>query len=190
MEYCILFLCIWYLGLLKAILTEGTVGSYGLFLLAGLLPLFTTFKKIQNVLYYRSLHRQCMNRPPRQGRIINCRKNTYREPTSRGRSRLVTEYTLMVEVGMDAELQPIQIESEPYSWPVYRVLAAPEVDVYTDPSGWHHVIDGWQYKTDRNDSGLFPETALDKAPVAYQDSPIFRILTILIMLAMLFNILR
>ena len=103
-----------------------------------------------------------MNRPPKKGRIISYERQTQRKMNAKGRTYDEYEYTLIIEVYDDMSYAPIQIRSDVYSWPVYEVLASPEVDVYPDDSGWHYTIDGFQYKEHRSDAGIFQENAWEK----------------------------
>ncbi len=189
LPFTLLFVLIWYTSLLKAILERPeSLSGCLLFLAAGLIPLAVSFQQVRSVLYYRRLHRQYMQRPPKKGRIVSCQRQTCRTGTRRGTS-IHYEYILLVELASDDSFQPVQISSEPYSWPVYRVLASPEVDIYTDETGWHHVLDGFHYKENRNDPGIFPESPYEKAP-GLGNSGIVRFLVIAVMILMLLQVLR
>lgn len=164
--FLIVFVILWYSSLLRPILSNGlsALGSWAILLLAGLLPLGMTVQNIRRVLYYRKLHRQCMNQRPRRGRILSCVRGSYRERNSKGGSHIVYEYFLKIEVYDPDTMLTTEIQSEAYSWPVYRALASPEVDVYTDETGWHYVIDGFQYKTSKNDPDIFRESPFEREP--------------------------
>ncbi len=164
--FLIVFVILWYASLLGNMAKNNfsSIGTTSIFLVAGILPLGMLIQSTRKALYYRRLHRQCMNRSPRKGKIISCVRGSYRETTSKGGSRRVYEYYLKIEV-YDAETMiPTTIQSEAYSWPVYRVLSSPDVDVYTDETGWNYVIDGFHYKTSRKEPDIFVESAFDKAP--------------------------
>lgn len=132
------------------------------FAVAGLMPAVIAIRNIEKAIYYRKLHRQAMNRPPKKGRIISYERQMQRKMNAKGRTYDEYEYTLIIEVYDDMSYAPIQIRSDVYSWPVYEVLASPEVDVYPDDSGWHYTIDGFQYKEHRSDAGIFQENAWEK----------------------------
>lgn len=164
--FLIIFVIIWYTVTLRPVIKTGfsSVGTSSIFLLAGLLPLGIVVQTIRRVCYYRRLHRQYMNQRPRKGKIVSCVRGSYRERSSKGSSRIVYEYFLKIEVYDPDTMLTTEIQSEAYSWPVYRALSSPDVEVYTDETGWHHVIDGFQYKTSKNDPDIFIESSFDKEP--------------------------
>lgn len=162
-ETLILFCGVWFSNIIQQILRSGTLGvSMLVFAVAGLMPAVIAIRNIEKAIYYRKLHRQAMNRPPKKGRIISYERQTQRKMNAKGRTYDEYEYTLIIEVYDDMSYAPIQIRSDVYSWPVYEVLASPEVDVYPDDSGWHYTIDGFQYKEHRSDAGIFQENAWEK----------------------------
>ena len=161
----ILFCLVWYSSLLQNILASGGLApSLLVFLVAGMMPAVISVQKIQKAFYYRKLHRQAMNRSPEKGRIISYERQMQRKVTAKGRVHEEYEYRLVIEIYDNISYAPRQILSEPYSWPVFEVLGSPEVDVYTDDSGWHYVIDGFQYKKPRSDDGIFEQSAWEKGP--------------------------
>lgn len=161
----ILFVILWYSTLLKPVIGRGSQGSMSMFpfLIAGLMPLYMAIRKIRQAVYYRGLHKKYMRGMPRKGKIINCQKRYYQERGSKGHISNRADYILVVEVYDNETFLPTQIQSEPYSWPVYKVLAAPEVDVYTDETGWHHIIDGFHYKKKKNEPDIFKENPFDES---------------------------
>lgn len=161
----ILFCGVWYSSIFQDILCSESLGpSMLLFAAAGIMPAVIAVQKIQKAFYYRKLHRQAMNRSPEKGRIISYERQMQRKVTAKGRVHEEYEYRLVIEVYDNISYAPRQILSEPYSWPVYEVLGSPEVDVYTDDSGWHYVIDGFRYKNHRSDDGIFQQSAWEKGP--------------------------
>lgn len=162
-EILILFCGVWFSNIIQQILRSGTLGvSMLVFAVAGLMPAVIAIRNIEKAIYYRKLHRQAMNRPPKKGRIISYERQMQRKMNAKGRTYDEYEYTLIIEVYDDMSYAPIQIRSDVYSWPVYEVLASPEVDVYPDDSGWHYTIDGFRYKKHRSDAGIFKEDAWKK----------------------------
>lgn len=160
-----LFCAAWFSNIIQDILYSGmSRASLLLFTAAGLIPAVITVQKIQKALYYRKLHRQAMNRRPEKGKIISYERQIQKRTDFRGRVRNEYEYTLIIEIYDNVSYTPRQIRSEAYSWPVYEVLASPEVDVYTDDSGWHYTIDGFQYKNHRSDEGIFQQSAREREP--------------------------
>lgn len=187
-SFLILFTLIWYTTLLSSLLNRTSSSNLSLliFLLAGLLPFITAVQNIKQTLYYRKLHRECMKQRPQRGRITGCTCSSYQQRGSRGRTHTYYEYFLMVEVYDAQTLIPTTIKSEAYSWPVYKVLASPEVDVYTDESGWHYVIDGFRYKKSRREPDILDECAFDRAPVQ-STQRVFSVLIVVIMVLMIFR---
>jgi hypothetical protein len=180
-----LFAAIWYALLLPNFFHGAQISfAYLIPLLAGLLPLAAAVQKIRSGLYYRRIHQRCRQTSPQRGTIIDCQRQSYQEQGTRGRVRTSYEYILIVEICDPATLQPVRIQSEPYAWPVYRVLASPDVDVYTDESGWHYFIDGFCYKKNRHEPDIFPGHPLSQAP-AGNGSRFSQILTILILVLIL-----
>jgi hypothetical protein len=155
--WTILFCALWYTSLLKGAQQSGLSNGIVIGLVAGLLPVWHVVSRTGSVLHYRRLHKQLMETPPTPGRIIGCEKRSWRERSGR-HSYLVTEYVLTISSQFG------QFRTEPYDYPVYRLLSSPEVDVYTDESGWHHVIDGFHYKEHRNDPSPFTETLFSDSP--------------------------
>lgn len=166
LPYLIVFVALWYTISLRSIMKSGfsSVGVSAVLLLAGLLPLAAVIQNLRKAFYYRRLHRQCMNRSPRKGKIVSCVRSSYRERRSKGGTRIVYEYFLKIDVYDPDTLMTTTIQSEAYSWPVYRALSSPDVDVYTDETGWHYVIDGFHYKTSRNEPDIFIESSFDREP--------------------------
>lgn len=182
--YTILFSLIWYSGLLRSVMNGQAIGELLLFFIAGLLPLTFTFQQIKRAMYFRKLHKQAMQRTPRKGKIVNCQKSYYQERGRRGRIYTKAEYILIIEIQNEGEYSPVQIQSEPYEWPIYRVLSSPNVDVYTDDTGWHHVIDGFEYKKRRSDPGIFSENPWNMDPTEDRGT-LLRVIVYIVMILML-----
>lgn len=182
--YAILFSMIWYSGLLRSVMNGQAIGGLLLFFVAGLLPLTVAFQQIKGAMHFRNLHKQAMKRTPRKGKIINCQKSYYQERGRRGRIYTKAEYILIIELEKEGEYSPLQIQSEPYEWPIYRVLRSSNVDVYTDDTGWHHVIDGFEYKKRKSDPGIFPENPWNMDP-AENGNTIVRVIVYVIMILIL-----
>ena len=125
---------------------------------------------------------------PRQGKIIDC-VQAAQEMVRRGRIHMQAEYVLSVEVenrdGGSVEV----IQSEPYVWTVYRVLASSMVDVYTDEKGWNYGIDGFQYKKRRQEPGIFEENPFESGLQRLGDGPEVPVLFLIIAGMMLWKIL-
>ncbi|MDO4311894.1 MAG: hypothetical protein Q4C52_02285 [Eubacteriales bacterium] len=186
----ILFACVWYIILIKNILTVGFHAGFLIFLIGGILPLAQAVRKVQKALYYRKFHQQCMQeRSPSQGRIVNIVREYYNEYDSRNRRRRIPYYFLIVEV-TDFVTGSVQtIKSEPYRIPLYKYLASPYVQVYTDQRGWKHVIDGFQLKHSRTE----PDIPLENSNVYLRDfqehTVLFKAIYVIILVLIVFQIL-
>lgn len=181
------FMLIWYIGIFRMILSGGFAPSFLIFLLGGLMIPYQIFRRIQKALYHRKIHDQIMQESaPQQGRIVNVTREYYLDENSSGhRSRQITYYYLMIEV-VDAYTGVMQtIKSDPYRLPVYRYLSSPIVQVYTDRSGWKHVIDGFQLKRRKDE----PNISLENPNLYmkdFQQAPVFmKIINIAILILML-----
>ena len=120
-ETLILFCGVWFSNIIQQILRSGTLGvSMLVFAVAGLMPAVIAIRNIEKAIYYRKLHRQAMNRPPKKGRIISYERQMQRKMNAKGRTYDEYEYTLIIEVYDDMSYAPIQIRSDVYSWPVYE----------------------------------------------------------------------
>lgn len=173
----LLFFIVWFSSIIQDVLSSETPGTSILLLaVAGIIPGALAFWEMQRAFYYRKLHRQAMNQTPEKGRIVSYERQARKRTNSRGVVYDEYEYRLIIEIYDNISYTPRQIRSEPYSWPVYEVLASPEVDVYTDDSGWHYTIDGFQYKKHRKDEGIFKQSAWEKGT----ERDFSRIITILI----------
>lgn len=77
---------------------------------------------------------------------MNIVREYYDEYDSKNRRRRIAYYFLIVDM-VDSATGTVQtIKSEPYRIPLYKYLASPYVQIYTDKTGWKHVIDGLQLK--------------------------------------------
>ncbi len=186
----LLFVLIWYGAIGRSLASSpGQLGLLAIFLVAGLLPLVNACSRIRRACYYRRLHRQYMQRPPKRGRIVSCERRDSLVRGSKGRYHTQHEYILVVELLNDGAFEPVQVRSEPYTWPVYRVLGSPEVDVYTDETGWHYILDGFRYKEHRSDPGILRESSYDRVP-GEGGGYLLRIIAAAVMIFMLLQILR
>lgn len=96
-ETLILFCGVWFSNIIQQILRSGTLGvSMLVFAVAGLMPAVIAIRNIEKAIYYRKLHRQAMNRPPKKGRIISYERQTQRKMNAKGRTYDEYEYTLII----------------------------------------------------------------------------------------------
>ncbi len=75
--------------------------------------------------------------------------------------------------------------------PVYRALSSPEVDVYKSDTESGYILDGFQYKTDKNAPDILPESVWKSLPAPDVDSGVWILVGVfaLAMLAFKFYIL-
>lgn len=152
--FLILFTIVWYAGLLGNILREGFQPFILIFLAAGLLLPFQAVHMVQKAVYYRRLHAQCVEAGhPQKGKIVNIVREYYVDSNSRNR-QYITYYFLIIEVFNSNTGVSQRIKSAPYRIPLHKYLGAPYVKVYTDSTGWHHVIEDFQLKENRSEPGI------------------------------------
>jgi len=101
------------------------------------------------------------------------------------------EYYLVVEIYPQGSESPVTIKSDAYTWPVYQALSSPEVDVYTSDTESGYILDGFQYKTDKNEPDILPESVWKSLPAPDVDPGVWFIVALfaLAMLAYKFLIL-
>ena len=72
---------------------------------------------------------------------------------------------MIIEV-VDPQPGAVQtIKSDPYRIPLQKYIGSPYVQVYTDRTGWKHVVDGFQLKEKRSD----PDIPLENSNVYLND---------------------
>lgn len=100
-------------------------------------------------------------------------------------------YYLVVEFYPQGSETPVTIRSDAYTWPVYQALSSPEVDVYKSDTESGYTLDGFQYKTDKNQPDILPESVWKALPAPDVDSGVWLIVALfaLAMLAYKFFIL-
>jgi len=144
----------------------------------------------REMLQRRKKHRLCLTtQTPQKGRIVDCvgKKNFW---VLRG-FRMAYEYYLVVEIYPQGSESPVTIKSDAYTWPVYQALSSPEVDVYTSDTESGYILDGFQYKTDKNEPDILPESVWKSLPAPDVDPGVWFIVALfaLAMLAYKFLIL-
>ena len=167
--YLIFFAILWYSFLLRVTITSGFQTRILLFYAAGILVLYQIVRRFQKAFYYRRFHRQCMQEStPLKGRILNIVReyyDEYYEDSDGRRRRRQTFYFMIIEV-VDPQTGAVQtIKSDPYRIPLQKYIGSPYVQVYTDRTGWKHVVDGFQLKEKRSD----PDIPLENSNVYLKD---------------------
>ena len=133
-------------------------------------------------LQWRKRHRMCMEtQSPRKGRIIDCDCEEIIHRTARG-SFTEYRYYLVVEIYPQGLSIPMDIRSDAYTWPVYQVLSSPEVDVYYSDTEAGYTLDGFQYKSDKSEPDILPESLRKSLPGSGVGSVVFCIVLFLLLL--------
>ena len=134
-----------------------------LFLLIFLGCLAWELWQTREVLQRRKKHQMCLTtQTPQKGRIVDCvgTKNFW---ILRGLN-MAYQYYLVVEICPQGSEAPVTIRSDAYTWPVYRALSSAEVDVYTSDTESGYTLDGFQYKTDKSEPDILPESVWKALP--------------------------
>ena len=189
--YLIIFSVVWYVLLINMIISGGFHSSLLIFFLAGVMPVYQTVRVIRTAVSARRFHRQCMqeNRP-QQGRIVNITREYQYGGSNSGSTRgRIIYYYLTVEITDPVTGMVQTVKSAPYRVPLHRYLSSPVVQVYTDRSGWKHVIDGFQLKSSRNEPGIL-EGNPNISGKDFEEAPLLiRLIPVLILLIILLRIL-
>ena len=139
----------------------------------------------REMLQRRKKHQMCLaTQTPQKGRIVDCvgTKNFW---VLRG-FNMAYQYYLVVELYPQGSETPVTIRSDAYTWPVYRALSSPEVDVYTSDTESGYTLDGFQYKTDKNAPDILPEAVWKALPAPDVDPGAWIIVGGLVVLMLIF----
>lgn len=189
--YTIMLTLIWYGGLIKSILLRGYQTSLAMFLIVGLLPFAVAVRQVQRVRYYRTFHRQCIELGKKErGRVVNCIREYMWDDNAEGRKNRskVARYYLIIEVQNEETGIYTRIQSQGYSFPIYRYLRDPWVEVYSDQSGWKKVLDGFHIKKSFRE----PDIPLENSNVYLKDfsipSSLFKGISFILLIYMFIQI--
>lgn len=150
-----LFIILWYSTIAGEILRGKFNTNYLIFLVAGLLPVFSLIRFSQSAYSYRQQRREAIrlgNASP--GRIINVIRKTESQGDGRNNRTYMHYYYLTVEIMNPETGIAMEFESSAYRIPVHRYLASPYVRVYTDETGWKHYIEGFQFKKNKHEPDI------------------------------------
>ena len=130
--FTIIFVLVWYAGLMRGIAGGGFQSAYLLFLVAGLLPVFTAVQGVRRALFYRRQGREIREfGNAARGRIVNVIMKSAPYEDSHHRTRYRRYYVLEAEVPDPVTGVVNRIESPAYSRPIHRYLAYTR----TEPAG-------------------------------------------------------
>lgn len=157
--FSILFCLLWY-GLLISNLIHSTMNGFGIiFLIAGLLPIYSVVTSIRRALFYRKQRAEAIALGNASyGRITGITRQDIPYTYSGKHGRRIgyrRMYVLQVELLNPSTGIAYTVESQGYRRPIHLLLASDQVKVYTDKTGWKYYLEEFQLKEHRNDPGIF-----------------------------------
>ncbi len=185
----ILFSILWYGIVLGSIAETGFSMFMLVFLVGGMLPLFTMVNSVRRALFYRKQRADAIAfGNVSSGRITGVtRQDVPYTVGEHNRIRYQRYYFLQVEVTDPVTGVSHQLESQGYRKPVHRYLSSDCVKVYTDQSGWKHYIEGFQWKEHKSDPDIFP-TPKEYEEMHFGSGVVFQIIFVVILLLMIYNV--
>jgi len=150
----LLFSIVWYV-LIFYQMKNNYKPTLIIFLVSGIMPLYTIIKQFQRAFFYRRQRKAAvLSADKRVGHITGIIKKRIPYTNRKGNIRYNTFYYLRVDViNPSGTIQ--EIESQPYSKPIHHYIGATAVNVYTDSSGFKYYIEDIQWKTNKNDPDIF-----------------------------------
>lgn len=185
----LLFSLVWYAAILGNLASSGFHSFMVLFLVAGILPLYTAANSVRRALFYRRQRADAIALGRAQnGKITGVTRQVV--PYRVGRHQTLQyqrTYLLQVEVYDPDTGIPHTVESRGYRKPIHRYLASDRVKVYSDRSGWKYYLEDFQWKEHRSDPGIF------NGPQEYEEmhlesGMLGQILFMILLLLMLYEI--
>lgn len=138
----VIFSAVWYGLLLREILGGNGRPDLFMFLFFGILPAYTAYGSVRQVLFYRKRRRTAILTGSRyRGRIqrITIQKEPYH--LRRGQVQYRKRYYLIVERTDISTGIRNEIKSSPYRVPLPYYLTSREVTLYCDSTGWNWYIE-------------------------------------------------
>lgn len=179
------FVVTWY-GMLIPTLWKHTISGINaaIFIVGGILPLYTAFAKGRAVLSCRKKRREALGKGRCCRGII--RQVVAEKVPYRGRNQHIyyrTRYHLVIEKLEEGFDYGMEIKTGAYRVPVHRYLKSREVKLYSDASGWKWYVEGLQ-------CGMFRQPPIvsemgDCEGGSYTGDILFRIIFITISILML-----
>lgn len=169
LRFILLFIILWYSGLIKGMLSSGFQPFLIVFLAAGVVPVYTAALQVRRVLFYRRKRAaaiawgDCV-----PGRIVGymARKQPYYSQSGRGgRIQYRNYYYYQVVIVEPSTGVENTLQSDGYSRPVHQKLSSDRVKVYRDKSGWGCYLEELQFKKHRSDPGI-----LSAEPREFEDT--------------------
>ena len=77
---------------------------------------------------------------------------------------------------------PVTVQSDAYPWPVYQALSSPDVDVYYSDTESGYTLDAFQYKFDKGEPDILPESLRKSLPSKEIEGWFFLVIFLLLLL--------
>lgn len=178
----------WYGMLIPTLWNQATNGvNAAIFIIGGILPLYTAFAKGRAALSCRKKRRDAVGKGRCCRGII--RQVVAEKVPYRGRHGHVyyrIRYHLVIEKLEEGFDSGMEIKTGAYRVPVHRCLKSREVKLYSDASGWKWYVEGLQCGIFRQNPGMFRTDDADGD--TYVGDAAFRIIYVAILLFMLLRI--
>ena len=178
----------WYGMLIPTLWNQATNGvNAAIFIIGGILPLYTAFAKGRAALSCRKKRRDAVGKGRCCRGII--RQVVAEKVPYRGRHGHVyyrKRYYLVIEKIEEGFQCGTEIKTGAYRVPVHLYLKSPEVQLYSGPTGWNWYVEGLQCGMFRQNPGVFKTDDADGD--TYVGDALFQILFIAILLLTLLRI--
>lgn len=180
------FVILWYAALMQSML-RSFQPAHTLFLLAGLVPLFTLVQCVRRARFYRAqrAHAIAHGRAV-HGHITGVAQKMIPYAGKNGSLRFHKYYCLQVKIVNPVTGAADVIESQAYRKPIHCYLASPKVLVYTDKCSLNHYLEGFQWKVHKKDPDIFSYP--HEFDATNRNLPILQILFVLIAIGLLIRL--
>ncbi len=185
--FIVLFVILWYSGLLGTIAAGGIRVTVLLFLVAGLLPVYSAVTMVRRALFYRKQRADAIAYGQSQpGRIQGVVRQDVPYYSGKNRTlRYHRYYYLKVDITDPVTGVTNTIQSQGYRKPIHRYLASEQVRVYTDRSGWKYYLEDFRFKERMSDPGIFDGRPLEFEETAAGSGRVVQIIFIIVFILIL-----
>ncbi len=178
----LMFAAVWYSSLFRS--TRGGMANTAIFLLGGLLPLYTAYIKGRSAMNCRRKRREAISGGKCCRGVIRRFESEKVSFTGRhGHIHYRKKYYLIIEKMEEGLVCGTEIRTGSYRVPVHLYLKSPEVKLYSDASGWNWYVEGLQCGRFRQNPGVFKTDDADGG--AYVGDVLTRFIAIAVLLFML-----
>ncbi len=181
----LVFAAVWYSSLFRG-MGSGTANGANrvIFLLGGLLPLYTAYIKGRGALNCRMKRREAISGGRCCRGVIRRFESEKVSFTNRhGHIHYRKLYYLVIEKMEEGPACGTEIKAGAYRVPVHLYLKSPEVKLYSDASGWNWYVEGLQCSRFRQKPGVFQTDDADRG--VYGWDVLTRVIAIAVLLFML-----